>query len=268
MTSALYVGEVMHHRLGPQQHRFVYRVFSLWLDLSELPGLNRRLRLFSHNRFNLFGFHDRDHGPRDGGPLRPWLDARLAEAGIDLDGGPVHLLCFPRIFGYVFNPLAIWFCRHRDGRLRAILYEVSNTFGQHHCYLVPVTAEQSAAPVLRQSCDKGFYVSPFLPLDGRYEFRMRQPGRDLSVAIRHDGSEGARLVAVQRGQRRPLADATLLRLFVTRPLMTFKVIAGIHWEALRLVLKGARFHRRPPPPDSAVTLVPTPERAAASLAAE
>lgn len=254
-ASALYVGEVMHARLQPVRHRFTYRVVSLYVDLEELPDLHRRLRLFSHNAWNVFSFLDRDHGPRDGTALRPWIDAQLATAGVDLEGGPVRLLCYPRMWGYVFNPLTVWFCHHRDGTLRAVLYEVSNTFGQHHCYLIPVTAEQSAAGTIRQGCEKSFYVSPFIPMRASYDFRLQPPGEKTSVVIRQATEAGDTLVATQTGARRALSDTGLLRALATHPLMTAKVMTAIHWEALHLWRKGARFHKRPAPPPAPVSVI-------------
>ena len=257
-TSCLYFGRVMHKRLRPMRHRLDYRVFSLFLDLDELPAVSRRLRLFSHNRWNLFGFADRDHGARDGTALRPWLEGRLAEAGIDLEGGAVRLLCFPRLLGYVFNPLTIWFCYHRSGRLAAMLYEVRNTFGEKHGYLVPVDpARAPRAPIL-QSCDKGFYVSPFIGMAAIYHFRLAEPDERLAVLIRQWTGEGELLIASQTGRRQPLDDRTLLRAFLAYPLMTLKVIGGIHWNALKLWRKGAKLVPRPPAPDHAVTVVRPP----------
>lgn len=262
--SCLYFGRVMHKRLRPFRHRLDYRVFSLYLDLDELPALARRLRLFSHNRWNLFAFQDRDHGARDGAPLRAWIDGRLAEAGIDLEGGAVRLLCFPRVLGYVFNPLTIWFCHHRSGRLAAVLYEVRNTFGEKHGYLIPVDpARAPGAPIL-QSCDKAFYVSPFIAMTATYHFRLAEPDERLAVLIRQWTPEGELLIASQTGQRRPLTDARLAGAFFAYPLMTLKVIGAIHWHALKLWRKGAKIVPRPAPPARAVSHV----RASLDQAAE
>ena len=257
----LYLGRVYHGRLSPFRHQFTYRVFSLYLDLDGIPQLGRQLRLFSHNRRNLLSFHDTDHGARDGSPLRPWVEAALAARGLEsCVGGPIGVLCFPRLLGYVFNPLTIYFCHRPDGALAALIYEVKNTFGQQHAYVLPVGEARSGearpgeagAPVA-QACDKRFYVSPFIEMDCRYRFRVRPPGERLSVLIRQSDSSGDVLVASQTGRRVRLTDARLLRAVVTHPLMTHKVIAAIHWQALRLWLKGARFHRKPAPPAEPVS---------------
>ncbi len=254
-ASQLYFGTVIHQRLRPRRHELHYRVFSMLLDLDEIPALARRFRLFSHNRFNLFGFHDRDHGPRRGGALRPFVEAQLARAGIALDGGAIRLLCFPRVLGYVFNPLSIYFCHHRDGGLRAILYEVRNTFGEQHGYLIPVADADD--PIVQQHCDKEFYVSPFMEMACRYEFRLAAPTARLAVHIRQTDRDGPILLASLEGARVAISDRTLLGAFVRYPLMTLKVIAGIHWEALKLWRKGLRPVPRPAPPAEAVTICET-----------
>ncbi|NNG05262.1 MAG: DUF1365 domain-containing protein [Inquilinus sp.] len=260
-TSALYFNRVMHKRLRPFTHRFDYRVFSLWLDLQEVPRLARRLRLFSHNRFNLFAFHDRDHGSCDGGGVRRHVDRVLNRAGIDLAGGRVHLLCFPRVLGYVFNPLSIYFCRHADGSLRAVLYEVRNTLGDMHSYLLPVAQDRNPEEPIVQACDKEMYVSPFIEMAARYRFRVKEPDERLSILIRESTPEEELLLATMTGRRVALSDATLLRAFFAHPLMTLKVMGAIHWQALWLWLKGAAFHRRPKPPAAPVSycLAETPE---------
>ncbi len=250
MRSALYESTVMHHRVRPFRHRFTYRVFSLLLDVDEIPALAERLRLFSHNRFNLFGFHDRDFGPGDGTGPRAWVERTLAAQGHDFPVGRVDLLCFPRILGYVFNPLSVYYVRDGADALRAILYEVTNTFGDRHSYLLPVEAGSGA---IRQHCDKNLYVSPFIEMQARYHFRLTEPGETLGVAIREETPEGNVLFAAQSGVRKPLTDGILAAMFVRHPLMTLKVIGGIHWEALKLWRKGARVFRHPAPPDADVS---------------
>lgn len=229
-------------------HRFDYRVFALLLDLDDLAGVAGRLRLFGYNRRALLSFHDRDHGPRDGRPLRPWIEARLAESGIDAQGGPIRILCYPRLWGYVFNPLSVYFCHAADGRLAAVVYEVHNTFADAHSYVLPVAADHHAGAPIRQACDKCLHVSPFIPMDARYHFRLSEPAERLALTIRETVAGQDLLVAAVVGRRRPLTDASLLRAVLAHPLMTMKVIAAIHWQALRLWAKGVRVPRRPPPP--------------------
>ncbi len=253
-SSCLYFGRVMHKRLRPFTHRFSYRCFAMLIDLDELPALDKNLKFFSYNRANIFSFFDRDHGARDGTAARRWLDSQLSEQGIDLEGGQVQVLCMPRILGYVFNPLSIWFCRHRDGRMKAIVYEVRNTFGEQHSYVEAVSEDWDEQAPLLQSCDKAFYVSPFIGMKARYNFRIRLPAKVLSVVIRQQVPEGELLVATQNGRRSKLTSMALLSTLLRYPLMTYKVMGAIHWEALRLWLKGARLTPRPGkenPPGSA-----------------
>lgn len=251
--SALYTGTVTHQRLRPMRHGLRYRVFSLLVDLDELPALADRLRLLSLDRFNLFSIRLSDHGAGDPAGPRAHVERQLQAAGL-ATGGAIRLLAMPRILGYAFNPLSVYFCHHPAGRLQAILYEVNNTFGERHSYLIEVGPEQDAHWI-DQRCDKAFHVSPFLPLDLHYRFRIRPPGADLSVGVQVHDRQGPVLLARLQARRQPLSDAALLRAFCTHPLLTLKVIGGIHWEALRLWLKGARLHPHPPAPDRGVTLV-------------
>lgn len=253
-TSALYVGAVTHRRLRPKPHRLRYRVFSLLLDLDDIPAVARRLRLFSHRRFNLFGFDERDHADGTGNSLRAWVEGHLVRAGIDLEGGPIRLLAMPRVLGYGFNPLSVYFCHHRDGRLVALLHEVHNTFGERHTYLIPVDEPVGA---IRQDCAKTFHVSPFMAMDMRYEFRIRAPGEALNIVIRGQDADGPVIVAALAAERQELTDAALLRAFLRTPLLTLKVIGSIHWEALRLWRKGLKFYSKPEAPATAVSIVTT-----------
>jgi len=254
-SSCLYLGRIMHARLRPFSHRFSYSVFSLFIDLDELPALSRRLLFFSHNRWNLFSLFDRDLGPRDGSPLKGWIEEKLATAGINLPGGRVRLLCFPRLFGYVFNPLSVWFCYDAEERLAAVLYDVSNTFGEAHGYLFEVAQDRAPGQAIEQQCSKQLYVSPFMDMDATYRFRLVEPGARLAIRIDQETPEGRGFVATHKARRALLCDATLLRACFTYPLMTLKVIGGIHWEALHLWRKGARLRPRPVPPALDVTVV-------------
>lgn len=236
-ASAFYAGGVVHQRLRPRRHRLERRVFWLLLDLSELEALDRRLRWFSRNRWNLFAFFDRDHGDGSDRPLRAQVEARLAAIGVHLAGGPIRLLTMPRVLGYVFNPISVYYCHAADGRLAAISYEVSNTFGERHFYDLAIPDSAPDAP-FRQSCAKALYVSPFLEMEMRYRFSGRTPGDRIGLVIGCDDAGGPLLTASLWGRRRPLADAALARAALTYPLMTLKVVAAIHWEALILWLKG------------------------------
>ena len=238
--SALYVGSVMHRRLRPRLHQLRYRMFSILFDLDELDALNRGLRLFSRNRFNLIAFHDCDHGDGSRKPLRAQVESHVRATGITEAIGTIELLAMPRVLGFVFNPISLYFCYGRSGALIAILYEVSNTFGERHTYVMPVAGDGLD---VRHGCAKHFHVSPFLPMNLHYAFRVRPPGEDLSVAINVLDAQGPILVAVQNGTRRELSDAGLLRATLTQPLMTWKVVAGILWEAGRLWVKRVPVHR-------------------------
>ena len=249
--SGLYGGSVMHHRLRPKEHRLRYSIFYLLLDLDEIDALADKLRLFSHNRFNLFSFHDRDHGEGARKSPRERIERQLQEAGVDA-GGPIRLLTMPRILGYAFNPLSIYFCHRPDGSLCAILYEVNNTFGQRHNYLIAV-APGTKGPI-RQESRKAFYVSPFMTTDMVYSFSIVPPGKDVSVSVIGRDDSGPLIVAKLAAVRQELTDAVLARAFFVYPLLTFKVIAGIYWEALLIWLKGIRLNPRPSPPDRPVTI--------------
>jgi len=252
-SSAIYAGAVVHTRLRPKRHRLRYRMFCLLLDLDELTDLHQRLNLFSARGFNLFGFQQRDHG--DGGttPLRVQIEAHLLRAGIDIAGGAISVLCMPRVLGFVFNPLSVFFCHHADGTLAAMLYEVNNTFGQRHGYLIPV--EGTDQDQHRQICAKRFHVSPFMDMAMTYRFRITRPKERVGVAIDVTDADGSVLTAAFAGRRRPLTDGNLLRAFLRHPLLALQVLAGIHWEALKLWRKGIPLRRLPPAPAEAITII-------------
>ncbi len=249
---ALYRAEVTHARAGAVRHRLRHSVFYLFLELGRLEETSQRLRLFSYNRFNLLSFFDRDHGARDGGRIGGWIEEQLRHAGLWDPEGRIFLLTLPRILGYVFNPLSVYYCFDRDDRLVAVLHEVRNTFGELHGYLIPAQAD--AAGVIRQQAAKRFHVSPFIDMAGQYRFRLTIPGDALSLGIRETTAAGIGLTACLRGRRHPLTDGQLARALLAMPLMTFKVMAAIHLHALGLWLKGARFHRKPPPPRDSVSV--------------
>lgn len=259
LHSAIYRVRIAHQRSRPRRHHLSYGAFYLLLDLDELDHLDRNSRWFSLNRFNLLSFYARDHGPGEDKALRPWVEDQLDRAGVDLDGGRIEVLCLPRILGYAFNPLTVFYCRDRTDRIRAILYEVNNTFGERHTYLFPIQGDRGQ--LLRHDCAKRFHVSPFMDVAGHYHFRTRQPGDTLFLHIHQTDADGPLLDAWVRGEREPVTDRHLVEKLWRYPLLTVKVIAGIHWEALKLWLKGVGFRPRPAPPTHAITIA-RPEMAA------
>jgi uncharacterized protein len=243
----------MHRRLYPRVHHFRYRAFWLLVNLDELSQLSGKLSLFSHNRPNVFSLYDTDHGDGSATPLRSQLERQLGAAGVDLAGGPIRLLCLPRTFGYDFNPLSVYFCYHANGALAALIYQVHNTFHERHSYVIPVERESR---VIRQSCRKSFFVSPFMDTDMRYDFRLTQPNERISLAISAHSSTKPVFHAVLRGARHDFTDRALIAMGVAIPAVTLKVITAIHWQGLRLWSKGARWRRRPLTPTALIPIRP------------
>jgi hypothetical protein len=253
---SLVPGTVMHARMKPKTHRFTYRVFNLLIDLDRLPEAGRASRLFRIGPgLSLASFRESDHG--DGKmKLRTHVERLLVPAGVDLAGGRVLLLCYPRILGFVFNPISVYHCYDAKGALVAMIYEVRNTFGEIHSYVAPVVSGELSEAGLRQERDKLFYVSPFLDMKLRYHFRLLPPTDKIQLRILETDAEGPILAATFTGMRQDLTSAALLRACTAIPFMTLKVVAGIHWEALKLWLKGVRLVTRPAPPAPASYATP------------
>ena len=249
-AASLYIGDVMHARMKPVAHRFTYRVFSMLLDTDRLDDAGAQSPFFSIGKFNLVSFNPADHGPRDGSSLGDYARDILAKAGVDTAGARVMILAYPRILGYSFNPLTTFFVYGRDHALLGVLYEVRNTFGEWHTYVAPVKPGELTSAGLRQERDKIFYVSPFNGLAMRYLFRLKPPSESLTLRILETDEEGPILAATFAGARADLTTRTLLGTCLSLPLMTLKVILGIHWEALRLYIKGMRLVPRPKPPEA------------------
>lgn len=243
----LYEGSVMHARLRPFVHRFDYSVFSLLVDVDRLAEIDRMSRFLSVNRANFASFHESDHVEHPGETLRGYADRLLGLAGLP-PAERVLLLAYPRILGYVFNPLSVWFCYGPDARLAAVIYAVRNTFGQRHTYVMPVGDGELGPAGLRQSRAKRFHVSPFVGMEARYDFRILPPGRTVRLRILEIEEGEPLLSATFRGIGRPLGTASMAACLLKFPLLTWKIIGGIHWEALKLWLKGARFRSSPPAP--------------------
>lgn len=247
-----YRNRTVHVRLQPFRRKLDYTILQILLDIDRIAELAAPLRLFAYNRPGVFSFHDKDHGDRSGARLRPWAERAFASGGIDLEGGRIMLLCLPRVFGFVFNPLSVYFGYGPDGALRGVLYEVNNTFGDTHTYVTPYT--QHAA----QHAPKRLYVSPFFTVVGAYEFRVQPPGETFALSILNRVDGVCTHAATLTGRRLALTDARLARTLVAMPFMTLGVVAAIHWEALFLWLRGAAYTRRPAPPEAPFT-VPSAE---------
>lgn len=251
-AACLYRGDVMHQRMKPAGHRFRYAVWSLMIDLDRLGEADRTTRLFSVNRPNAVSFCEADHlGGSDEATLRSRADGLLRKAGLTERAATIRLACYPRIFGQVFNPISVYYAESRDGALVALIYEVRNTFGERHTYVCPVTPDQESEAGIRQSRSKRFYVSPFIDLEQRYHFRMNRPGDELKWRILETDSQGPLLAATYHGRQMPLTAKNLVSCFLNIPLLTWKIVGGIHWEALKLWLKGVPYFSRPAPPEAA-----------------
>ena len=240
MTSAIYNGTVIHKRFKPKIHFFRYKVFSLLIDLSDLNYLNKKISFFSYNSFNLISFFDKDHGDRDGSSLIDWVKKNLMENNINSENIKIKLLCYPRIFGYVFNPLSVFFVYDQNENLISILYEVKNTFGEQHTYIFK--AENNN--LLQHNCSKKFHVSPFIEMNCNYFFRILRPSEKISVVIDQYQLNEKILFASQDGKRVDFNTKELLKSYIKHPLMTFKIISAIHFEAFKLWIKGIRFIKK------------------------
>ena len=241
INSSIYSGHVIHKRFKPKIHYFKYKVFSLLIDLSELNQLHNRVNLFSYNRFNLVSFYDKDHGDRDGTSLIEWVTKNLKKNNISTENIKIKLLCYPRILGFVFNPLSVFYVYNHSNQLIAILYEVKNTFGEQHTYIFRVEKDND---LIQNDCSKKFHVSPFIEMKCNYFFRLLKPGDKISVIIDQYDSEGKILYASQDGVRTDLNSKYLLKSYIKHPIMTFKIILAIHYEAFKLWAKGIKFIKK------------------------
>ena len=240
MTSPIYNGTVIHKRFKPKIHFFKYKVFSLLLDLSDLNRLDKDISFFSYNTFNLISFFDKDHGERDGSSLFEWVKKNLVENNINSNNIKIKLLCYPRIFGYVFNPLSVFFVYDNQENLISILYEVKNTFGEQHTYIFKVENNN----LLQHNCSKKFHVSPFIEMNCNYFFKILKPAEKISVIIDQYQLDDKILFASQDGRRVDFNSKELLKSYIKHPLMTFKIISAIHFEAFKLWAKGIRFVKK------------------------
>ena len=240
-SSFIYTGQVIHKRFKPKEHFFRYKVFSLLIDLSEMHLLKKELKLFSYNKFNVLSFHDIDHGPRDGTSLVDWVKNNLKNNNIDTNEIKIKLLCYPRIWGYVFNPLSVFFVYDKNSNLISILYEVKNTFGEQHTYVFRIDKDNQ---YFEHTCKKKFHVSPFIEMNCVYYFKILKPENKLSVVINQNDESGKILFASQDGVKKFLNNRNLLTSYLSHPLMSFKIIGAIHFEALKLWLKGIKLVKK------------------------
>ena len=239
MNSCIYNGVVTHKRFKPVKHFLKYKTFSFFIDLDEIEKLDKNNFIFSFNRFNIFSFYNKDHGDRDGKSLKNWVMDNLIKFKISENINKIKLLCYPRIFGYVFNPLSIFYC-YQNEKLKVIFYEVKNTFNEQHTYIFRVNDSN----IVTQKCKKKFYVSPFMNMDTYYNFRLLNPDDKLSVSIEQTDKKDTILNAVQTGERKDFNLKQLVVNFFKYPLMTIKIISAIHFEALLLWKKGAIYRKR------------------------
>jgi len=240
-SSCIYSGLIIHKRFKPKKHFFSYKIFSLLIDLNEIEDLEKRINFFSHNKFNILSFYNIDHGPRDGSSLTKWVKKNLIKAKININEVQIKLLCFPRFFGYVFNPLSIFYCYDKHEQLRAVLYEVKNTFNEQHTY---VFRSKRSSKIILHKCNKKFYVSPFIEMKTFYNFRLLKPGKSINIQIKQTDSRGLLLLAQQMGKKINLNSKSLFYQFLKHPLMSFKIIVAIHFEAFRLWSKGIKLVKK------------------------
>jgi len=241
LNSCLYTGSVKHYRTRPKRHVLSYRVFLFLFDLAELDALASKLSVFSRNRFNVFSFHDADFGLPDIG-LKEYVNQQLHEAGFADSPAQIKLLCSARILGYTFNPLSVFYCYNAKNELYATVYEVHNTRGERHTYVLDAKSTTESGWI-KQSCEKAMYVSPFVPAVMSYRFALNQPDERISLTIKVDDESGTMVGAGLQGERGVITDRTLLRNFMLYPLLTLKVIVGIHYEALKLWVKGVEWFK-------------------------
>ena len=240
MTSFIYNGTVIHKRFKPKIHFFKYKVFSFLIDLSELETLDKTIKFFSYNKFNLVSFFDKDHGDRDGSSLTNWVKKNLKQNNINCENITIKLLCYPRIFGYVFNPLSVFYVYNDHNDLISILYEVKNTFGEQHTYVFKVSNNN----MIQHNCQKKFHVSPFIEMNCNYFFKILKPADKISVIIDQYQLDEKILYASQDGKRTDFTTSELIKSYLKHPLMTLKIISAIHYEALKLWIKGIKLVKK------------------------
>jgi DUF1365 family protein len=243
----IYHGKVVHVRTAPKRHVLSMNVFELFINLDEMENLSQKLHLFSFNRFNLFSVNNRKWGARDGTPLAAHVRNLATKAAGKDAAHHIFMLCFPALLGRVFNPLTTYYCYDEAGELRCLVFEVSNTFGEHHTYVVPADQAQSSHP-------KRFHVSPFNKVEGSYSFTARSPAEKLRLGVRLDKDNETILNTWFEGKHSDLNDWALFKALLKMPLLPLQVLFAIHWEAFKLWRKGLSFNKSPAPPSTSFTV--------------
>ncbi len=243
MNSKILLSSVVHKRFGKIDHLFKYKVPSIFLDLDELEKVKDNSYIFSINSFNILSFNEKDHGYRDNRKIRDYIIDHLKQFKIKYKKLKIKILCFPRILGYVFNPLSVMYCY--DGKqLISIFYEVKNTSNEQHTYVFGKGSDLKIS-TLKHECDKNFYVSPFIGMRGRYLFTNKLDQDKINLIIDlYDVNNKKVLMASQTGKFVDFKALKLLKYNILNPLLGFKVMAAILFEALRIVLKGGKYYAR------------------------
>ncbi|WP_240693213.1 DUF1365 domain-containing protein [Thiomicrorhabdus indica] len=248
--SCFYFGQVMHERFFPMTYKFRYSVMSLKVDVDRIEEEAQSVKGFSVNRFNWLSVHFKDYGARDGSNWRQWLESLLKQYGVQQKPEKIELVCFPRVLGWAFNPLAMWYAYDEKNRLIAVVGEVSNTFGHWHHYVLTNNGrpiEQKTNGKLSAKATKVFHVSPFIGMKCEYRFRLQKPAEHYQIGIYQSEEESPVLVAVQSGKRQPLTTRDLAKAVFQYPFNTLKVVGMIHWWALKIWVKGGKFRSTPKP---------------------
>ena len=252
MNSCIYNGTVTHARFKPVKHFLKYKTFSFFIDLDEIEKLDKDNLIFSYNRFNIFSFYNKDHGERDGKPLKVWILDNLRKFNIGENVNKIKLLCYPRIFGYVFNPLSIIYC-YDDSVLISIFYEVKNTSNEQHTYIFS-RGQTNNLKTLKHECDKNFYVSPFIGMKGKYCFTNKLTNDYLNIIIDlYDSDNKKILMAAQSGKFTAFKASKLLKYNLLNPLLGFKVMSAILFEAIRIIFKGGKYYAREKKPKDTIS---------------
>lgn len=247
LKGGLLLGQVMHRRMQPLRRAFHYRTFSLCFDLADSAEVQSALSGFSPLRFL-----PQDHGARDGSPLLPWIQQIFAEHQVV--AARVVLVAYPRLWGYVFNPVSFWLGLDAEGQILGVLAEVNNTFGEHHSYLIVHPDRHSIAADDWLVARKVFHVSPFFPVEGQYRFRFRLEGEKFQADIHYLDDQGqVQLITQTAGRRSTLNRSAVWRAVLRQPMMTFAVVFFIHWQAIKLWRAGISFHKKPLPPHQEIS---------------